>query len=115
MKWKKRLFDIQNSSDYVSILQNLIVNAGSALGGGTLDVILNKKDASRSIEINELEKRIADKTGNKTRLTISKQQTNKVGVILRTKDGKIFVDNTFEAILKRRQRELRLKIAKTLF
>jgi V/A-type H+-transporting ATPase subunit E len=112
---KKKLFNLQNSSAYIPILQNLIVNAGSALGGGTLDVILNKKDASRSIKINKLEKRITNKTGNKTRLTISKQQTNKIGAILRTKDGKIFVDNTFEAIFKRRERELRLKIAKTLF
>jgi vacuolar-type H+-ATPase subunit E/Vma4 len=62
-----------------------------------------------------LEKKIADGTGVKTRLKISKQQTKAVGVIVKTNDGKIFVDNTFEAILSRRERELRLKIARILF
>ena len=77
--------------------------------------MLNENDSSLPLKLNTLEKKIFDRTGVKTRLKISKQQIKAVGVIVKTVDGRIFVDNTFEAILSRRERELRLKIARILF
>ena len=64
---------------------------------------------------NRLEKEIANETGVETQLKLSKQKTEAVGVIVRTVDGRVFVDNTFEAIFRRREREMRLKIARILF
>ena len=112
---KNRLVNLQKSEEYPPVLEKLIVDAGIVLGGGTLEVILNENDSSLPLKLNKLEKKIADGTGVKTRLKISKQQIKAVGVIVKTNDGKIFVDNTFEAILSRRERELRLKIAQILF
>ena len=112
---KSRLVNLQKSEEYLPVLEKLIVDAGIVLGGGTLEVMLNENDSSLPLKPNKLEKKIADGTGVKTRLKISKQQTKAVGVIVKTVDGKIFVDNTFEAILSRRERELRLKIARILF
>ncbi len=112
---KNRLVNLQKSEEYLPILENLIVDAGTVLDGGTLEVMLNENDLSLPLKLNKLEKKIADGTGVKTRLKISKQQIKAVGVIVKTNDGKIFVDNTFEAILSRRERELRLKIARILF
>jgi len=112
---KNRLVNLQKSEEYPPVLEKLIVDAGIVLGGGTLEVMLNKNDSSLPLKLNKLEKKIADGTGVKTRLKISKQQIKAVGVIVKTNDGKIFVDNTFEAILSRRERELRLKIARILF
>ncbi len=112
---KNRLVNLQKSEEYLPLLEKLIVDAGTVLDGGTLEVMLNENDLSLPLKLNKLEKKIADGTGVKTRLKISKQQTKAVGVIVKTNDGKIFVDNTFEAILSRRERELRLKIARILF
>jgi len=112
---KNRLVNLQKSEEYLPVLEKLIVDAGTVLDGGTLEVMLNENDLSLPLKLNKLEKKIADGTGVKTRLKISKQQIKAVGVIVKTNDGKIFVDNTFEAILSRRERELRLKIARILF
>jgi vacuolar-type H+-ATPase subunit E/Vma4 len=112
---ENRLVNLQKSEEYLPVLEKLIVDAGIVLGGGTLEVILNENDSSLPLKLNKLEKKIADGTGVKTRLKISEQQIKAVGVIVKTNDGKIFVDNTFEAILSRRERELRLKIARILF
>jgi len=112
---KNRLVNLQKSEEYLPVLEKLIVDAGTVLDGGTLEVMLNENNLSLPLKLNKLEKKIADGTGVKTRLKISKQQIKAVGVIVKTNDGKIFVDNTFEAILSRRERELRLKIARILF
>jgi len=112
---KNRLVNLQKSEEYLPVLERLIVDAGIVLDGGTLEVVLNENDSSLPLKLNRLEEKIADGTGVKTRLKISKQQIKAVGVIVKTNDGKIFVDNTFEAILSRRERELRLKIAQILF
>ena len=112
---KNRFVNLQKSEEYLPVLEKLIVDAGTVLDGGTLEVMLNENDLSLPLKLNKLEKKIADGTGVKTRLKISKQQIKAVGVIVKTNDGKIFVDNTFEAILSRRERELRLKIARILF
>ncbi|GAI81683.1 unnamed protein product [marine sediment metagenome] len=112
---KNRLVNMQKSEEYLPVLEKLIVDAGTVLDGGTLEVMLNENDSSLPLKLNKLEKKIADGTGVKTQLKISKQQIKAVGVIVKTNDGKIFVDNTFEAILSRREREHRLKTARILF
>lgn len=112
---RERLVNLQKSEEYISVLEKLIVDAGIVLEGGVLQVILNKNDSSLPLKVDTLEKQIFDQSGFKTQLKFSKQQTKVVGVIVKTVDGRIFVDNTFEAILGRRERELRLKIARVLF
>ena len=112
---KNRLVNLQKSEEYLPVLEKLIVDAGTVLGGGKLEVALNENDLSLPLKLNKLGKKIADETGVKTQLEISKQQIKAVGVIVKTVDGRVFVDNTFEAILSRRERELRLKIARILF
>ena len=112
---KNRLVNLQKSEEYLPVLEKLIVDAGTVLDDGTLEVMLNENDSSLPLKLNKLEKKIADGTGVKTQLKISKQQIKAVGAIVKTKDGKIFVDNTFEAILSRRERELKLKIANFVF
>ena len=92
-----------------------IVEAGTALGGGKLEVMLNENDSSASLKIRLLTKAIADKTGVTTQLKLSKQRIKAVGVMVKTIDGRILMDNTFDAIIKRREKELRFKIARILF
>jgi vacuolar-type H+-ATPase subunit E/Vma4 len=110
---KKRLVNLKKSEEYVPVLEKLIVDAGAVLGGGMLEVVLNEND-STLVKLNTLEKKISDSSVD-TQLKFSEQKTKAVGIIVKTIDDRIFVDITFEAILSRRERELRLKIARILF
>jgi len=112
---KNRLVNMQNSEEYFPILEKLIVDASAVLGGGVLEVLLNENDTKLPLKLDKLVKEISDRIGMETHLRFSEQQITEVGVIVRTIDNRIFVDNTFEGILSRRERELRLKIAQILF
>ncbi|UCE16468.1 MAG: hypothetical protein JSV12_02305 [Candidatus Bathyarchaeota archaeon] len=113
---KTRLRALSQSKKYISILETFIVDAGTVLGGGALEILLNKRDSTLPLKLNVLAKIIAEKTAKKTQLKLSKQKIETFGgAVVKTIDGKIVMDNTFEAILKRREKELRFKIAKILF
>ncbi|UCE28522.1 MAG: hypothetical protein JSV85_04365 [Candidatus Bathyarchaeota archaeon] len=113
---KRKLGDLQKSEKYGSILERMIVDAGEILGGGRLEVMLNKNDSTRPLKIDMLSEAITEKTGVKTHLRPSKQKIEAIGgAVIKTVGGRIIVDNTFEAILKRREKELRFKIARILF
>lgn len=112
---KQRLIDLKKTSKYVPFLEKLTVDAGSALGGGTLTVFLNKTDSKLQLNLEKLAKQITSETGVETKLSLSKENIDSSGVVVKTADNKIFVDNTFESILKRQEKELKIKIAKILF
>ncbi len=112
---KKKLVNMQNSEEYFPILEKLIVDAAAVLDGGILEVLLNEKDLALPLKLDKLEKEISARIGVKTQLRFSDQHITAVGVIVKTVDDRIFVNNTFEVILSRRERELRLKIAQILF
>ncbi len=112
---KKRLEKKQDSENYAKILENLIIDAGVVLGGGILEVILNQNDPKTIIDFDKLEKRISKLTGVQSKVKVSKKQTKNVGVIVKTIDGKVIVDNTFKSIINRRENELRLKISQIIF
>jgi vacuolar-type H+-ATPase subunit E/Vma4 len=112
---KNRLLNMQNSEQYLQVLEKLIVDAGAVLGGGMLEVLLNENDLALSLNLDKLEKEVSDRIGVETHLGLSDQQITDIGVIIKTIDNRFFVDNTFESILSRRERVLRLKIAQILF
>jgi vacuolar-type H+-ATPase subunit E/Vma4 len=114
-KIMERLQKLQKSEDYVPILEKLIINAGSTLGGGKLEVSMNENMSSRRLNLNSLEEVLTEKTGVETKLAVSNDIIKSIGVKVKTVDGKITIDNTFEAIIKRREKELRSKIMKILF
>ncbi len=113
---KTRLRALSQSKKYISILETLIVDAGTVLEGGALEILLNKRDSTLPLKLNVLTKKIAEKTENKTQLRLSKQKIEALGgAVVKTVDGRIVADNTVEAIIQRREKELRFKIAKILF
>ena len=63
----------------------------------------------------KLEKEITAQTGVKTKLCLSEEHIATAGVVVKAVDNRVFVDNTFESILRRREKELKPKIAKILF
>lgn len=113
---KTRLRALSQSKKYISILETLIVDAGTVLGGGALEILLNKRDSTLPLKLNVLTKKIAEKTEKKTQLKLSKQKIEALGgAVVKTVNGRIVADNTFEAIIQRREKDLRFKIAKILF
>ena len=52
---KNRLMKLKKSEKYVPVLEKLIVDAGTVLGGGMLELLLSEKD-STLVKLNTLEK-----------------------------------------------------------
>lgn len=113
---KSRLAALTKTEKYDSVLEKAIVDAGVALGGGKLQVILNKRDSALKLKLDPMSKKISEKTKNQTSLQLSKEKIEASGgAVVKTADGKVILHNTFEAMLNRREKELRLKTAKILF
>jgi len=112
---KSKLKNLPKSEKYLSTLEKMIIDAGTVLGGGELEVRLNEADSALPWKVNKMAKAITDKTGVKTKLRLSKESIDAVGAVVRTADNRIVLDNTFEAMLERREKEMRLKIAKIMF
>jgi len=115
-KAKDELKVLTKSKKYLPILEKLIKQAGVALGGKELEVLLNAYDSALPLKLNKLAKEIGEKTGSKTKLKLSKEKPEVMGgVIVRKAEGKVIMDNTFDDILRRREKELRSEIARILF
>ena len=111
---KKQLASVITSSDYPTILGNLIVSAGTSLGGGELIVSVKKNDASK-INVGDLAQKISSNTGNQTSISVGSDEpkTKLGGAIIKKSD--LWVDNTFESIIERRTESIRAEIAKILY
>lgn len=101
---------------YVPWLKKVIIEAGTVLGGGKTQVALNEHDSTLRLGLDTLSKEIEKRTGTRTDFELFKESINTLGgAIVRTVDGRVVVDNTFETILTHRERDLKPEIAKILF
>ncbi|UCD26017.1 MAG: hypothetical protein JSV75_03655 [Candidatus Bathyarchaeota archaeon] len=113
---KTRLEALSQSEKYIPVIEKMILDGGIVLGGGKLEISLNKRDSVLPLKFSTLAKAIAEKSGKKTQIKLSGEIIEAFGgAVVKTVDGRIVVDNTFEAILKRRERDLRFKITRILF
>ena len=113
---KDKLRLLTQSKEYRPILEKLITEAGIILGGKELEVLLSEKDSALSLKLDKLAKEISEKTGFETKLRLSEEKPKVIGgAMVRTTNGKVIMDNTFDDILGRREKDLRSKIAKILF
>jgi vacuolar-type H+-ATPase subunit E/Vma4 len=86
------------------------------MDGGELDVLLREEDRPLPLDLSVLAQTIGEKTGTETELKISNDRIDSLGgCFVRSRDGRIMIDNTFPAILKRRERTLRQAIRQILF
>ncbi len=100
---------------YDQILNRLAVEGGSALQTEDIEILFpgggkSTVDAAKvAIEVNK-------QTGTKPKISISKETVRASGgLIVRSKDGEKWVDNTYEARMERLENEIRDKIASILF
>lgn len=107
-----------DSPEYLSTLEGLAVEAGIALGGGEIAVMVNQEDAGRvSGELLErASAEVAKVTGKETRLTLSPEHIEAVGgARLVQAESKAAVDNTFEGRLKRLREQRQSELEKMVF
>jgi len=91
-----------SGDEYAKTIRKLIIN-GMALIGNEAVVIPSKDEDLRIIS-------------EFSSLTVGNERTGAIGgVILQSKDGKIVVNNTFEAILERYKDDIRTEVANVLF
>lgn len=113
---KNRLGIFTKSKEYIPILEKLITDASIILGDKELEVLLNEQDSTLPLKFDKLSVEISEKTGVETKLRVSKERTKAIGgAVVRTTNGKVVMDNTFDDILRRREKDTRSKIAKMLF
>jgi len=113
---KKKLAKFTKEAKYGKILESLILNAAINLNGGKLEVAFTSEGAEGGVDLKKIADEVTKKTKKTTTITVAKGKISGTGgVIVRTADGKIEVDNTFETLLNRFRRELRPTIAGILF
>ena len=113
---KNKLRTLTESKEYIPILAKLIMEGGIILGEKELDVLLNEKDSTLSLKLEKITNEISEKTGFKTKIRLAEEKIKVIGgAMVRTINGKVIMDNTFDDILRRREKDLRFEIAKILF
>jgi len=101
---------------WIPILENLIIEAGVILGGKKIEVLLNEKDSILPLNFNEITKKVMSRTKTEVKMILSEEKIQVIGgVVLKTNDGKVIMDNTFDDIIKQKEKILKDKISKILF
>ena len=105
-----------DDNEYSESLIKMIKEAACELGGGDLIVQVKESDiANVEGQLKQLSSDIATKTGVSTTLTMGESINAIGGVILKTKNGDIEVNNTIESRLDRFKGLLRSEVANVLF
>ncbi|WP_455369471.1 V-type ATP synthase subunit E [[Eubacterium] cellulosolvens] len=115
-KAEKQFKSSVKQEKYGRMLNSLIIEAAIAAGGGNLEILLNKHDATRKLSVKEISKTISSRLGTDVDIRISRKNIETVGgVLIQTADGKTKIDNTLEALLERSRKDLEPKISELLF
>lgn len=104
---KNEVKKIRDSPKYNDVLKGLIHEAVQSIGADKLEVILSEGD---TIDLDAISNEIG------VELVLSDERvTGMGGVVVRTLDGRIEVDNTFDKRMERFSEVLRTEITTTLF
>lgn len=117
-KAKEKLQKYAEKPAYEATLNNLIIEAGVALGGGELVVKLDEKDKKRMSKrvLEKLSKEIQKRTKTETKIVVGEATIKAVGgAIISTTKQRATVDNTFEARLERMKEEAKAELETILF
>ncbi len=105
-----------SSEEYKESLKKIIKEASVEIGGGDLVLSTKEEDTAKIKDtLPTLEKEIETETGNKTTLEIGENIRTIGGAVVKTKNGDVEVNNTFEARMSRFKKSLRSEVAKVLF
>jgi len=100
---------------YAEMLVGLAIEGGSILAVEEVELML-PKGQSPQMDLTKISREITRHTGIKTRVSLSKEKISSTGgVLVKSKDGTKWVDNTFEGRRDRMMSEMRKLISPILF
>jgi len=100
---------------YGDMLVGFAIEGGSVLAVEEVELML-PKGQSPQLDLTKISREITKHTGIKTRVSLSKEKIRSAGgVLVKSKDGTKWVDNTFEARRDRTMSEMRKLISSILF
>ena len=100
---------------YGDMLVGFAIEGGSILAVEEVELML-PKGQSPQLDLTKISREITKHTGIKTRVSLSKEKIRSAGgVLVKSKDGTKWVDNTFEARRDRTMSEMRKLISSILF
>jgi V/A-type H+-transporting ATPase subunit E len=104
--------------EYAQVLEDLIVQSVISSGAGALDVLVCARDAE-AVSAGMLE-RVSRRLAAQSGAQISVQRSPEAiacsgGVVVRSADGTVRVENTFEARIERFRDAIRTRVAQELF
>ena len=100
---------------YADMMVNLAIEGGSALAVEEVELILPRGQSPR-LDLTKISQEITKLTRIKTGVSLSKEQISSAGgVRVKSKDGRKWVDNTFEGRRDRMMSEMRKMISTILF
>ena len=100
------------NTQYTLALRDLIIQGCIELGGGDLKVLLNKRDSK--LDLSKLSNEVEKMIGKKTNIDLGEVLTTR-GAIIKTSDGKMTIDNSFDGIIERQKRSIEVTISNILF
>jgi len=113
-----QLKEIANSSskEYIDSLKKMIQEAAIEIGGGDLIIHLKQEDINKiKSSLDEVASNVKSEINVDTKFEFGQEINTIGGVVLKTKNGEIEVNNTIEARLSRYKKDLRSEVAKILF
>jgi len=111
---REKFETFKKTKEYKDILQRHIIVSIEELEGNSFTIVVSKHDSfSLSDSVVNRIKKETEKKGLKLEL----QEVDKDigGVIVRERDGKVSIDNTFDSMLNRIKNEIRAKVSEILF
>lgn len=113
---KLRMKEFTMTPDYKTFLEKLVAEGVRVLGGGTITVFLNERDSKLGLDLPKIAEKISSDIGVPTTIKLSRERISNIGgVVIKSADGKIAVDNTIEGLIERKAREARVRVARKLF
>jgi V/A-type H+-transporting ATPase subunit E len=104
--------------DYDVVLKNLINESVMSSGSESVEVFLNRNDTALVSKdfLKSISQELGMELGEKIDLRIAEDPLScSGGVIIRSIDGKVSIDNTFESRIDRFKELMRIRVAKELF
>lgn len=106
---------VVGKAEYKRILNHLAVDGGVALGEDSLDLLL-VAGHEKYLDLKAVEREISKLTGDKVKISISKERVRATGgVLVSTADKSKWVDNTFAGRFERMEDSIRNTVASVLF
>jgi len=113
---QKRFEKERSQARYKTFLKNLIIDAGTQVGGSDIVVLARKEDQAIVSKMTGLASAISKAAGKSVKVSVGKTPMTMIGgVFVQNKDGNITVDYRIDTLLGQLETQKRNEIAKTLF